>query len=113
MPRTSAFSPSQLRELRTEMEQDFARLLRSMGNEQAATESWVNDAWSAESPSEPDELDAVLQERAHARFAAISAALRRIDTGAYGECVRCGSCISFDRLAVMPEATLCIACGGN
>ena len=95
------------------MEQDFARLLRSMSNEHAATEPWVNDTWNAESPSKADELDAVLQEHTQTRFAAISAALRRIDTGAYGKCVRCGRRISFGRLAVMPEATLCITCGGS
>ena len=112
MPKTESFTRSQLRELRSEMEEDFARLLRSMTNEVADASYSPNDAWSPEQ-SEPDELDALLHERQQSRLAAITAALRRIDTGAYGECARCGSRISFGRLSVMPEATLCIACGGT
>ena len=113
MPNTLSFTPSQLRELRSEMEEDFARLLRSMTGGQAYDSSSANDAWNAETQSEADELDAVLHERAQARLAAITAALRRIDTGAYGKCARCGRRISFGRLTVMPEATLCAGCGGT
>ena len=94
------------------MEEDFARLLRSMSNEHADASYSIDDAWSPEQ-SESDNLNAVLHERQQARLAAITAALRRFDTGAYGECARCGSRISFGRLSVMPEATLCIACGGT
>ena len=112
MPKTHSFTPSQLRELKSEMETDFARLLRSMTDGRADDSYSSDDAWSPEQ-SESDELDAVLNERQQARLAAITAALRRFDTGAYGKCARCGSRISFDRLSVMPEATLCIACGGT
>ena len=94
------------------MEEDFARLLRSMTNEHEDAAYSTNDAWNPEQ-SEADELDAVLHERKQARLAAITAALRRFDTGAYGECARCGSRISYGRLSVMPEATLCMACGGT
>lgn len=112
MPRTQSFTPSQLRELRSEMEVDFAQLLRSMTNGQEDGSYSADDAWSPEQ-SESDNLDAVLHERAQTRLTAITAALRRIDTGAYGKCVRCGKRISFRRLSVMPEATLCITCGGT
>lgn len=113
MPKTQSFTPSQLRELRSEMEGDFARLLRSITNGQASGSSSANDAWSSELQSESDELDAVLHERAQARLAAITAALRRFDNGTYGKCARCASRIAFGRLVAMPEATLCIACGGT
>lgn len=94
------------------MEEDFARLLRSITNGQADHSYLVNEAWSPEQ-SAADELDAVVHERQQARLAALTAALRRFDSGAYGECARCGSRISFGRLSVMPEATLCRACGGT
>ena len=113
MPGTLSFSPTQLRELRSDMEEDFAGLLRSMAPAPEDSSSSPDDAWSPASPSESDELDAVLHERAQARLAAISAALRRLDTGAYGACARCGNRISFGRLSVMPEATLCIACSAT
>lgn len=112
MPKTQSFTPTQLRELRSGMEEDFARLLRAMTNGQADDSYANNHAWSPEQ-SEADELDAVLYERQQARLAAVTAALRRFETGAYGECARCGRRISFARLSVMPEATLCTNCGGT
>jgi DnaK suppressor protein len=40
----------------------------------------------------------------------IRAALRRIEDGTFGECLRCGEPIAFARLRVRPEATLCKEC---
>jgi DnaK suppressor protein len=40
----------------------------------------------------------------------IRAALRRIEEGDYGACLRCGEPISFQRLRVRPEAALCREC---
>lgn len=112
MPGTRSYTQSQLRELRSEMEEDFARLLSSMADGHADDSSLTDGAWNPEQ-SESEDLDAVLHERQQARLAAISAALRRFDTGAYGDCARCGSRISFGRLSAMPEATLCITCSGT
>lgn len=113
MPRTQSFTSSQLRRLRSEMEQDFARLLRSLVQGHENGTSPANGASYRQLRSEADELDAVLNDRAQDRLAAITAALRRFDTGDYGKCTRCGSRISFGRLAVMPEATRCLTCGGS
>jgi RNA polymerase-binding transcription factor DksA len=43
----------------------------------------------------------------------IEAALRRIDSGTYGICVRCGDAIAPERLAAVPEAPLCRTCAGS
>jgi RNA polymerase-binding transcription factor DksA len=40
----------------------------------------------------------------------ITAALRRIDKGSYGECLTCGEKISAERLEVVPHATQCRNC---
>lgn len=112
MAGTQSFTPTQLRELRSEMEDDFARLLRSMTYGQSDNSYSNIDAPSAEQ-SEPDELDALVHDRQQARLAAITAALRRFETGTYGMCARCGRRISFSRLSVMPEATLCTTCRGT
>jgi RNA polymerase-binding transcription factor DksA len=104
-------TPRQLRELRSEIEEDFARLLRSMVNGRADDSFPANEPWHPESPSDSSELDAVLHERAQTRLPAVTAALRRIETGAYGVCARCGNRISFDRLVAFPETTLCSVCG--
>jgi len=41
---------------------------------------------------------------------AIGSALKRIDTGDYGECFECGEIIHPGRLEADPAATLCISC---
>ena len=40
----------------------------------------------------------------------VDAALRRIDTDDYGDCVECDECINPKRLLADPTATLCIGC---
>ena len=40
----------------------------------------------------------------------IQEALKRMDRGEYGECVRCGEDINEKRLLAVPWATLCIQC---
>jgi uncharacterized protein (DUF302 family)/RNA polymerase-binding transcription factor DksA len=43
-------------------------------------------------------------------IAAIDAALERLDKGAYGRCVECGTAIAPARLAHTPEAARCVIC---
>lgn len=40
----------------------------------------------------------------------IDEALRRLDTGAYGDCVQCGDPIAEARIRAFPFTTLCIDC---
>jgi DnaK suppressor protein len=37
-------------------------------------------------------------------------ALRRVDTDAFGKCVRCGGEIPMGRLRLVPEALVCVPC---
>jgi RNA polymerase-binding transcription factor DksA len=111
MKKTHNLSASQLRVLRLEMEQELAWLLRSLAGKSSIPSGSSND--SSTPPSERDEMEEVLRDRAQSRLAAIVAALKRLDTGTYGECVSCRRPIPYGRLAVMPEATRCIACGGH
>ena len=43
----------------------------------------------------------------------VEAALRRIESDEYGECVSCGEWIDPRRLAALPESPLCVACQGS
>lgn len=56
----------------------------------------------------------LLRESAHhegtLRYDVITAAIERIDAGAYGNCLDCGAAIPYDRLAVMPETDRCVGC---
>lgn len=40
----------------------------------------------------------------------IDLALKRIEDGSYGVCVRCGNDINPERLEILPSATTCINC---
>ena len=43
----------------------------------------------------------------------IGRALRRLDDGTYGVCESCGGPIAPERLAAIPEATLCVDCAAE
>ncbi|TCC00598.1 TraR/DksA family transcriptional regulator [Micromonospora zingiberis] len=40
----------------------------------------------------------------------ISAALRRLNSGSYGDCERCGTAIPRERLEILPQARFCVPC---
>lgn len=54
-----------------------------------------------------------LRRRNQLRLRGIEQALVRIDSGEFGECARCGEEIPEARLAVKPEAPLCVECAGG
>jgi DnaK suppressor protein len=56
------------------------------------------------------EMNYALLERLRARTERVKQALSRAENGTYGVCVRCGREIHPDRLAVLPDARLCIEC---
>lgn len=56
------------------------------------------------------EHQAALVER---EIASVRRALRRIEDGTYGACVRCGEEIAPARLEARPEAALCIDCANS
>ena len=56
------------------------------------------------------EIDLTLEENAQAAIAQIDRALRKIESGEYGNCDKCGKPIGSERLRVAPFATLCIEC---
>jgi RNA polymerase-binding transcription factor DksA len=110
---TQAFTPLQLRELRTEMEQELAWLLRSLIGKGTTGAASSNDGLKRGAPAESAEMENVLRRRAQSRLADILASLEKLDNGSYGECVSCGRRIPYSRLALVPESTYCIACGGR
>ncbi|MEX3007224.1 TraR/DksA family transcriptional regulator [Hoeflea sp. TYP-13] len=78
-------------------------------------DDWLDD------PANPDageraterELDEVFELQGLAgqeEVAAIDAALKRIENGVYGQCLKCGEPISEERLDAVPYATLCRNC---
>lgn len=73
----------------------------------------VNDnAASDAEASEESNHDryAALVDELKVRAYALDEALLRVGSGTYGYCVNCGAMIDTDRLAIVPTATLCLAC---
>jgi len=56
------------------------------------------------------ELDRALLQRLKKRAASLERTLSGGDESAYGICAKCGGSIHPDRLAVLPDAKLCIRC---
>ncbi|MBT8456024.1 MAG: TraR/DksA family transcriptional regulator [Rhodobacteraceae bacterium] len=59
---------------------------------------------------EDDEMLEDLGNAGKAEIARIHAALKRIDEGEYGFCVKCGEEISEERLDVLPDTPFCRKC---
>lgn len=60
--------------------------------------------------AEDDEVLERLGSSAEGEIAQIRAALKRIDEGEYGYCVKCGNEISEDRLNLLPATPFCRNC---
>lgn len=56
------------------------------------------------------EKDLALRDLSRRTLQKIDDALERIEQGKYGLCEHCGRQIAFDRLAAIPETTLCLDC---
>ncbi len=94
-------------QLRTRLAELMGRLHRIDDQLQEPPEKdWEDNAIDSE-------MDEVLEGLGHAGKAeaqAIHAALQRIESGTYGECVRCGEDISEERLDLVPHTPLCQDC---
>lgn len=58
-------------------------------------------------------MSAATRARQQKRLRLVEQALKRIEQGSYGTCVRCHEPIPKGRLEVMPEARVCITCAGR
>lgn len=54
--------------------------------------------------------DLALRDKADKELELVEAALRRLDEGTFGRCLRCGQEIAPGRLEALPWAAYCIAC---
>lgn len=56
---------------------------------------------------------ATLSEETADALLRVREAMKRVDNGTYGKCVKCGAMIDTDRLGVDPTADLCLSCAKN
>ncbi len=59
---------------------------------------------------ENDEVVEKLRDETELELSQVRQALKRIETGSYGQCEQCGEAINPQRLAALPYSTLCIQC---
>lgn len=113
--RPMSLSADQIEELRTALEGELARLLRSIGLSAEAAKPVPLDQTAVGRLSRMDSLQNQamargLAEREQARLGQIQAALERVAAGTYGRCTECDDDIDFGRLIVLPESPRCPTC---
>lgn len=94
--------------------EEYQKLIRSINRNRMAEEEIklenTEDEGDLATISHNKELLYNLHESDFQRLKSIQEALKRMDRGEYGECVRCGEDINEKRLLAVPWATLCIQC---
>lgn len=112
MSTVRALTAAQRRDIELELRDELARLERSIDSQAEEDRGAVEASDALFDPTDVNGGLAVrLETRATERMEAIRAALARLADGTYGICSGCGSRIPYGRLIVMPESTLCVACG--
>jgi DnaK suppressor protein len=98
---------SQLNGQREELADRLARLDRHARRE---TEPLVADFAEQATQRENDEVVDRLRETTKVELGKVTAALRRLADGSYGQCERCGSPIEEGRLRALPHTSVCLSC---
>jgi len=97
--------------LRAELMQKKQELTERLGRISAnLRRGYEADSKERAKELEDNEVVDALGNEARAEIAKISAALRRLDSGDYGNCTECGMPIDAGRLEVYPYADECIEC---
>lgn len=72
--------------------------------------SEVRDRKDEATLAQTADIDEAQERRDMEEIALVKAALHRLDTGTYGDCLECGAEIGLQRLLVQPAACRCAAC---
>ena len=96
------------------MSTEYDKLIKSINRNRVAAEEIkmenTEDEGDLATISHDKALLSNLHEGAFASLRFIQDAIKALDRGQYGECVRCGKDINEKRLLAVPWATLCIRC---
>lgn len=82
----------------------------AVGRAEASAEHFGPKQDSFAQESSARELEFAMDAHESAELARVEAALQRIETGRYGQCLACGQAITHARLLAAPEAARCLAC---
>ena len=102
------------RDIRQRLSREYENLTKSINRNRTAAEELkqenTEDEGDLATISHNKELLYNLHESGFMRLRFVHEALKALDRGQYGECVRCGEDINEKRLVAVPWATLCIRC---
>ena len=97
--------------VQAQLRERLAELLRRVGTIEGDLRSAHDrDSQERASETENDEVLEGLDEMSLAEVRQIRHALKRIESGDYGICSKCGQPISAARIAAAPSAATCVAC---
>jgi DnaK suppressor protein len=99
-----------LREERAALVEQVEELRAEAGVDRWRADGSGDDVADRGTASAERETAATLSDHARRLVDEIDEALRRLDAGTYGVCVRCGEHIGYDRLDAVPAAALCLEC---
>jgi DnaK suppressor protein len=113
-PEDRRMDAKNLKNTRRRLSSEYENLIKSIKRSRLAAEATklehTEDEGDLATISHERELLYNLHESDYARLRFIEAALKAMDRGDYGECVRCGEDINAKRLEAVPWATTCIRC---
>jgi RNA polymerase-binding transcription factor len=106
-----------IKDTRRRLSSEYENLIKSINRSRLAAEEIklenTEDEGDLAAISHERELLYNLHESDFARLRFIQEAMKAMDRGQYGECVRCGEDINEKRLDAVPWATMCIRCQGE
>src|SRR5436309_2982349 len=101
-------------DIRQRLSREYENLIKSINRNRMAAEEIklenTEDEGDLATISHNKELLYNLHESDFQRLKSIQEALKRMDRGEYGQCLRCGEDINEKRLMAVPWATMCIEC---
>ena len=104
----------EIKDTRRRLSSEYENLIKSINRSRIAAEEIklenTEDEGDLAAISHNKELLYSLHESDFMRLRFIQEALKALDRGQYGECVRCSEDINEKRLVAVPWATLCIRC---
>lgn len=96
---------------RTELLAQLAQLRGGeVGRAQASAEHFGEPEDSRAQRATEREIEFALDEHESAALGQVDAALKRLEAGAYGDCMDCSVLITMARLQATPQALRCISC---
>jgi DnaK suppressor protein len=113
-PEDQRMDAKKIKVIRRRLSTEYENLIKSINRNRTAAEEIqlenTEDEGDLATISHNRDVLYNLHEGEFARLRLIQQAIKALDRGQYGECVRCGEDINEKRLEAIPWAALCIGC---